>query len=398
MKTNFSIKHTKEIAALLILLSCASEKSLTEDKHSTYHHPFPKIVVGGESTGKVSIIKDGRIYKTTQIPGAVFHQVMFSKDGKYVFAAASNQNKVYVFDGEELTLIKEIDVGEHPSHMDTDDSGQVISVTNEDSGDVSFISVSELNEIARIGGFSIPHFARYYNGFWFVANFGAPKISVVNLDKKALETEITSDLLPKCSEEQEECAFFDVSIRKDIGQGLASHSSSGYIIDFDAKNLKVNKVLTNEDKKLSQIYTELKDKEAFKTMLSPFDSIGWTIFKGGVIGYDFVARDISFFWKHEQIFSSQVGIEYPGKFFVLLQDKTNIAVINKNGALEKIIDVQGNPGEGIYHDGHIYVFVLKENATDILAIHGDGSYVKIAELDSPIAEGIHVPGAYPHCH
>ncbi|MCS7212779.1 MAG: beta-propeller fold lactonase family protein [Candidatus Calescibacterium sp.] len=379
------------LSSFSFLSSCAKED---DNKAKTEFKPPEKIVLGGEALGKIALIKNGKIHKIQTIQGAVFHQVMFSKDGKYIFAAASNHNKVYVFDGENLDLVKEIPVGEHPSHMDLDDSGEILAVNNEDSGSVSFISVSKLEEVNRVSGLSIPHFPRYYNGFWFISNFGAPKISVINKDK--IEFELTDPKLPECAE-GEECAFFDVSIRKDIGQGLASHTQTGYIVDFDAKNIKINKIITNQHPKISSIYTR-DNMEAFKTMISPFDSVGWTVFRGGVVLYDFVARDVYSVWKYQEEFSSQFGIEYPGKIFVLLQDKNKIAILNRFGALEKIVNLDGIPGEGIYYNNYVYVFVIKKGSTDIIALDGDGNVHKIAETDFEPAEGIHIPGAYPHCH
>lgn len=382
------------LAFSLVLSYCSKEN---DEKSRTFVVP-EKIVLGGETTGKIALVMNGRVHKIAHVQGAVFHQVMFSRDGRYVFAAASNLNKVYVFDGESLNLVKEIEVGRHPSHMDTDDSGELIAVVNEESGDVSFISVSKLVEVGRVSGFSVPHFARYYNGFWFVANFGAPKISVIRTSDLKVETELTDRRLPECPEGNEECAFFDVSIRKDIGQGLASHVQSGAIVDFDPKDMRINKVITRDHPKLS--FMREDNIEAYKANLSPFDSIGWIVFRGGVVGYNVVARDVEFVWRHTNKFTSQFGIEYPGKLFVLMQggDEKGVAILNRHGYLEKIVDVGGIPGEGIYHNGHVFIFVEREATTDILAIDGSGNVRKVAEVEFNDGEGIHIPGAYPHCH
>jgi hypothetical protein len=378
----------------LYLSSCAQQKENLIPENIIP----PKIVIGGESSGKIALIKkqDGTKQQTfiNEVNGAVFHQVMFSHDGKYIFAAASNLNKVYVFDGESLSLIKEIDVGEYPSHMHIDDEGKILAVTNEDSNDISFISVEKLEEVKRIKGFSTPHFARYYNGLWFVANLTANKISVVDIEKGIVK-EIEVKGVPECAE-HEECAFFDVSVRG--GTGLASHIKSGKIIEFNPKTLEiVNEVSKENNHLLAKAYEGLKEINAFRTTISPFDPAAYTVFSKGVVIYDYVARSVFGVLNTDEEFFSQFAIEYPGKVFVLMHDKNKILIASKF-KIEKIVDIDGTPGEGIYHNGYIYLFSDKGNTTSIWAMNGEGEKYKIAEIEFDTPEGIHIPGAYPYCH
>ncbi len=381
-------------SSLILFTSCAQQK----EKDIPESAIPPKIVIGGEVSGKIALIKkqDGVRNQviTNEVKGAVFHQVMFSHDGRYVFAAASNLNKVYVFDGETLSLIKEIEVGEHPSHMHIDDEGKILAVTNEESNEVSFISVERLEEIRRIGGFYTPHFARYYNGLWFVANLTKNQISVVDV-QKGIVKEIEVKNVPDCAE-NEECAFFDVSIRNDVG--IASHIKTGKIIEFNPKTLEiVNELGRENNHMLAKAYEGLKEINSFRTTISPFDPVAYTVFSKGIIVYDYVARSLFNILKTDEEFFSQFVIEYPGKAFVLMHDKNKILIASKF-KIEKIIDVPGVPGEGIYHNGYIYLFVDQGEKTSIWAIDGQGEKFKISEIEFSTPEGIHIPGAYPHCH
>ncbi len=374
--------------------SCAQQKEKTIPENAIP----PKIVIGGESSGKIALIKkqNGTRQQSiiNEVKGAVFHQVIFSHDGKYIFSAAQNMNKVYVFDGENLSLIKEIEVGEHPSHMHIDDENKILAVVNEESNDVSFISIERLEEIKRIKGFSTPHFARYYNGLWFVANLTKNEISVVDIEKGIIK-EIEVKGVPECAE-NEECAFFDVSIRNDVG--IASHIKTGKIIEFNPKTLQVvNEVSKENNRFLAKAYEGLKEINAFRTVISPFDSVAYTVFSKGVILYDYVARSIFNVLTTDEEFFSQFVIEYPAKAFVLAHDKNKILIASKF-KIEKIIDIPGVPGEGIYHNGYIYLFVNQGENTSIWAIDGQGEKFKISEIEFATPEGIHIPGAYPYCH
>ncbi len=396
------IKKATHILLMCGILSVGCAKSEDKENKLPYDVIPEKIVLGGETEGKIAIIINGKTVRIKQVPGAVYHQVMFSKDGRYAFAANSAQNKVDVFDGETGALVKSISVGEHPSHMDIDDANKIVAVVNEDSGDVSFISVDTLEEIARVSGFSTPHFARYYNGFWFVANFSDNRISVVNLDAKKIEKDLRLESVPPCKEKDgtpDECAFFDLSINKEIGMGLASHNRTGTILSFDAKNLRIDRVIGEEHNKLSPVYSKLDDKGAFKSNAHTFGgSIGYVIFKKGVIGYNFVARDIWWVWEYPEEFFSQFGIEYPGKLFLIMHDKKKVAILNSKGGLESMIEFDEIPGEGIYHNNYVYLFAQGKGYTRIYALDKDGKKYLVSEIDFAEAEGIHIPGATPHCH
>lgn len=376
----------------IFIYSCATEKEVSENK---FFSPPEKIVLGGEATGKIALVKDGEISKIAEIPGAVLHQVIFSHDGRYIFAASQNQNVVYVLDGENLQVIKEISVGEHPSHMSFDDSGRILSVVNEDSGEVSFISTYDLVEIKRVKGFSTPHFARYYNGLWYVANLSANKISVVDYEKGEIISEIEIENTPPCQKD-EECAFFDISVREGIG--VASHIKTGKIVIFNPNTLKVERIIDESNPSISRAYSRFDVKDAFRTIISPFDPVFWTAFRGGVISYDFVAGHIRFVWESEKPLFSQFVIEYPGKAFVLEHKAQKVLIFSKYGYLEKEIKVNGIPGEGLYYNGFVYIFVIGDNLSEIVAIDGKGNTIKIAEFDFSPAEGIHIPKAYPYCH
>jgi len=378
----------------LYLSSCAQQKENLIPENIIP----PKIVIGGESSGKIALIKkqDGTKQKIiiNEVNGAVFHQVMFSHDGKYIFAAASNLNKVYVFDGENLSLIKEIEVGEHPSHMHIDDEGKILAVTNEDSNDVSFISVEKLEEVKRIEGFSTPHFARYYNGLWFVANLTANKISVVDIEKGIVK-EIEVKGVPEC-DENEECAFFDISVRG--GTGLASHIKSGKIIEFNPKTLEiVNEVSKENNHLLAKAYEGLKEINAFKTTISPFDPVAYIVFSKGVVVYDYVARSVFNILNLSEEFFSQFAIEYPGKVFVLMHDKNKILIASKF-KIEKIVDIDGTPTKGLYYNGYVFVLVHEGKKGSVWAIDGEGEKYKISDVEFEHLHGIHIPGAYPYCH
>jgi hypothetical protein len=80
-----------------------------------------------------------------------------------------------------------------------------------------------------------------------------------------------------------------------------------------------------------------------------------------------------------------------------MHDKNKILIASKF-KIEKIVDIDGTPGEGIYHNGYIYLFSDKGNTTSIWAMSGEGEKYKIAEIEFDTPEGIHIPGAYPHCH
>lgn len=389
-------KKLPSLIALFILFTltqCAEKETNTNTKKDYIPQ---KIVVGGETSGKILLIKNGKEKLMQEIKGAVFHQVIMSHDGKFIFAASSNQNKVYVFDGDNLSLIKTIDVGEHPSHMSFDDEGKILSVVNEDSGEVSFISVERLEELKRFSGFSTPHFARFYKNLWFVANFSSNRISVVDLEKGIVKELIPSGI-PEC-EKNEECAFFDVSVRS--GTGLAFHKKTGKIIDFNPNTLEIAKITGKENSQLlKEAYSGLEDIGSFRITISPFEPIAYGVFSKGVIMYDYVARDIFNIWISDEKFFSQFLIEYPGKVFVLMHDKNKIAILSKF-KLEKVIDVGGVPVEGIYYNGYIYVFVTdeKNQRTKLLALDGEGKIFEIADENFFPAEGIHIPGAYPYCH
>jgi DNA-binding beta-propeller fold protein YncE len=378
---------------LFALTQCAEKETNTNTKKDYIPQ---KIVLGGETSGKILLIKNGKEKIIQEIKGAVFHQVIMSHDGKFIFAASSNQNKVYVFDGDNLSLIKTIDVGEHPTHMTFDDEGKILSVVNEDSGEVSFISVERLEELKRFSGFSTPHFARFYKNLWFVANFSSNRISVVDLEKGIVKELIPSGI-PEC-EKNEECAFFDVSVKS--GTGLAFHKKSGTIIEFNPHTLEITKLTGKENSPLlKKAYEGLEDVSAFRIVLSPFEPIAYGVFSKGVIMYDYVARDIFNIWISDEEFFSQFPIEYPGKVFVLLHDKNKIAILSKF-KLEKIIDIEGVPVEGIYYNRYVYVFVTdeKNQRTKLLALDGEGKIFEIADENFFPAEGIHIPGAYPYCH
>lgn len=391
-------QNQKKLLFLLIstIIFTSAQCAQNETNQNTKKDYIPeKIVIGGETSGKILLIKNGKEKLLQEIKGAVFHQVIMSHDGKLIFAASSNQNKVYVFDGDNLSLIKTIDVGEHPTHMSFDDEGKILSVVNEDSGEVSFISVERLEELKRFSGFSTPHFARFYNNLWFVANFSSNKISVVDLEKGIIK-ELIAPGIPEC-ERNEECAFFDVSVRS--GTGLALHKKSGTIIEFNPHTLEIAKLVGKENSLLKKAYEGLEDVSAFRIVISPFEPVAYGVFSKGVIMYDYVARDIFNIWVSDEKFFSQFPIEYPGKVFVLMHDKNKIAIFSKF-KLEKTVEVGGVPVEGIYYNGYIYVFVADEKThkTKLLALDGEGKTFEIAEEDFFPAEGIHIPGAYPYCH
>ncbi len=377
----------------------------------------PKIAISFEGEPKAVLIKtDGKnvaqIIDWMAEQGA-FHQIIFSYDGKLVFIANSTENMIHVLDGETFTLIKNIKVGSHPTHMSLSEDGKILAVVSEGSGETHFISIDKLETVGVISGLHTPHFPRYSEGKWFIANASANVITVVDAQNYKVINELSVDGEPKICPQEQECGFFDVGVKSIAKLGAGVHSSTGKFILFNTENLNILKkdmIQLNLNPPLNPMHHHDSNEEqtnhiadqimAKVPVLSQYDQMLYIPFVKGV----YIYNTISALQEHLVMFSEtyipDTATEIPSGVLIPMFDRNKVAIVSRRGEIKKVIDVGGNPSMVSLWNDTAFLVVLTEDAkkANVISINQEGDMHLIAELEGKSAHGIHIPGVYARCH
>jgi YVTN family beta-propeller protein len=152
----------------------------------------------GGTISKIEV-KDNKVVETLQAEGVV-HNIQLSPDGKVVAATLvphtegghgghsdhgdGSPGKVLFYDAYTNDLLKEVEVGNHPAHVDYSGDGKYVLVTNNEDNTVSVIDLATYEIVKTIPTGNGPHGFRISadSKFAYIANMGEDTVSVINLE------------------------------------------------------------------------------------------------------------------------------------------------------------------------------------------------------------------------
>ena len=175
------------------------------------------------------------VIKRIKTGGKENHMAELTADFSQVFVTSSATDEGVLIDARKLEVTGTLPITGHPSHITRTPDDRKFAVMMEDTNEVAFVDVDNMDVSTRIGGFSTPHFMRFSpDGNWgYVANIGGNRISRVDMQTMKLVGEISLDGYADRREIQEEGGFADAQVASD-GTLYAAHHSSGRVITIDS--------------------------------------------------------------------------------------------------------------------------------------------------------------------
>ncbi len=201
--TTESIEHSTE--------STSTESNAIED--SAERVVFYYTANEGGSITKVDASTD-EVVKTIQVDGMV-HNVQVSPDNKMLGATVvpmsdhhkedgedkhshvhgdedAEAGKVIFYDLETDEVVKSLDVGSHPAHIDFTHDGRYVLVTNTEENNVKVIEADSFSIIKSIETGKGPHGFRISadSQYAYIANMNEDTVSIINLQTMTEESRV----------------------------------------------------------------------------------------------------------------------------------------------------------------------------------------------------------------
>ncbi|KGK89148.1 40-residue YVTN family beta-propeller [Desulfosporosinus sp. HMP52] len=219
----------------------------------------------GGSISKVDV-STNKVVETIKQEGSV-HNVQVSPNGKILGATLVPEGSMSSMSGDahmEMKgialfldtsndqLIKKVEVGEHPAHIDFTNDGKYALVTNNESNNVSVIDLSSYQVIKTIGTGNGPHGFRISKDskFAYVANLGSDTISVLDLIVFKEVTKIKVGKTP-----------ITTAVTSDGKTMFASVNAENSLAMVDLATKKIDKIAVGTGP--AQIYLQSDDKNIF---------------------------------------------------------------------------------------------------------------------------------------
>jgi YVTN family beta-propeller protein len=266
----------------------STDTNTTVDTDTPESESFYYTANEGGSITKINSSTD-EVVKTIQVDGLV-HNVQVSPDNKLLGATVVPMNdhhgeddgqdkdshshgdesaeagKVIFYDIATDEMIKSIDVGSHPAHIDFSNDGKYVLVTNTEENNVTVIDLSTFTVAKLIETGKGPHGFRISadSQYAYIANMSEDTVSVVNLqtmtEEKRLKvgqtpvtTGVTSDekLLVATLHVENMVAIVDLATKQvekvEVGNGPAqvyvdSNSNIAYVANQGSKDSPSNSV------------------------------------------------------------------------------------------------------------------------------------------------------------
>src|SRR5262249_27550213 len=136
-----------------------------------------------------------QIIGNLDVRGSHDHMAELNADFTKGYVDSPGTNETVVFDTATLQETKRVKLGSEPTHLALGRDGRLLGIVNEYSNEVSFVDTAKDEEVARLGGFFLPHFVRFApdGRYAYVANNGAYHITRVDLTTLAIDGHIALD-------------------------------------------------------------------------------------------------------------------------------------------------------------------------------------------------------------
>lgn len=267
------------ILAAALLISCdngatdndtdngQSDDEQNETETPVVDEPVPATVCyTANESGSISIIdlETNKVVNSIKTDG-VTHNVQVSPDGKILAATVAARmdegndtnemgmnGKVLFYDTSSNELINQVEVGEHPAHVDFTTDGKYAVVANNEDNTVSIIDMSSYKVIETVETGEGPHGLRITrdNTLAFVANMGEDSLSIISLvnlshlNKRTIgKTPVTTAIAPD-----------DVTV-------LATLNGEDALAIYDMGSGKIDKI--NVGKGPAQVFVQSDGKFAY---------------------------------------------------------------------------------------------------------------------------------------
>jgi DNA-binding beta-propeller fold protein YncE len=344
------------------------------------------------------------------------HMSMLSADGRKMFITAANLDTLVVVDTVSRQVVREIGLGEHPTHAEVCpgcgvDGHDQLWVVNEGGdhheepagaaeethpGSIAIVDMVT-DEVVRTfsdPSLLVPHFVRFQGRTAYIPSIGGNQITVVNIDTFQVEDVLLLEGQTEpgpCAGDP--CGFADAQIDQN-GVLAAAHIETGRVLTYDTLSRTRFPDLTSGNRPWSVFVDTLSN--AYDTSMMP----NWGDETVSVI--DRVQkREVARSAEGDQ---ESYGVNYSpmaeGEAFVLNTVKERVAVIDRTtGELIERLDVGGTTetasttGDGRY-------LLLPLSSTNQFAVLDVATHAEVARFDDvgTYPWSVTTVGGQNYCH
>jgi YVTN family beta-propeller protein len=344
------------------------------------------------------------------------HMSMLNGDGSKMYITAANQDVLVVVDTTTLEVVRQIGLGEHPTHAEAcpgcgvdghdqlwvvNEGGDHHEGAEEEEGAVRPGSVSIIDMVTDevVRTFShpsliVPHFVRFRDRMAYIPSIGGNQITV--LDRETFEVQDVL-LLEGAGEagpcSGDPCGFADAQIDQN-GLLVAAHIETGHVLSYDTVTNTRRPDLVTGNRPWSIFVDPLSN--VFDTHLMPNWGDSTVSVIDRVRGSE-IARS-------SEGDRESYGVNYSplaeGEAFVLNTIKERVAVIDRtSGELIESLQVGGTTetasttGDGRY-------LLLPLSSTDQFAVYDVTTHAEVARFDDvgTYPWSVTTVGGQNYCH
>jgi len=322
------------------------------------------------------------------------HMSMLNGDGSKMYITAASQDTLVVVDTTTLEVVRQIGLGEHPTHAETcpgcgvDGHDQLWVVneggehaeTGEGEAHPGSISIIDMVTDEVVNTFSdpsmvVPHFVRFHDHMAYIPSIGGNQITVLDRDTfQVADVLLLEGVTEPGACAGDPCGFADAQIDRD-GLLVAAHIETGHVLSYDTVTHTRRADILAGNRPWSIFVDTLSN--AFDTNMMP----NWGDSTVSVI--DRVQRrEVARSPEGDQ---QSYGVNYSplaeGEAFVLNSVKERVAIIDRmSGELIEGIDVGGTTetasttGDGRY-------LLLPLSSTNQFAVYDVSTHSEVARFD-----------------
>jgi YVTN family beta-propeller protein len=416
-------RKLRGVSLAALAIACGSSDDATSETNVSAEDLGNRAYVISEESNDLFVVDLSTMTEVGKIDTSVAaeangnHMSMLNRDGSKMYITAANQDALVVVDTTTLEVVRQIGLGEHPTHAEVcpgcgvDDHDQLWIVNeggdhhegdvDEEEGAVRAGSVSIIDMVTDevVRTFSdpsliVPHFVRFHDRRAYIPSIGGNQITVLDRDT----FEVTEVLLLEGASEAgpcsgDPCGFADAQIDQN-GLLVAAHIETGHVLSYDTVTNSRRPDLVTGNRPWSIFVDPLSN--VFDTHLMPNWGDSTVSVIDRVRGSE-IARSL----EGDQ---ESYGVNYSplaeGEAFVLNSVKERVAVIDRtSGELIERLDVGGTTetasttGDGRY-------LLLPLSSTNQFAVYDVTTHSEVARFDDvgTYPWSVTTVGGQNYCH
>lgn len=274
---------------------------------------------------------DGTVHNVQVSPnGSIIGATLIPGDGEHDGGghAEGINGKAIFYDIESNELIKEVEVGSHPAHIEFTDNGKYAVVTNNEDHNISVIDMEKIEVVNTVETGKGPHGFRISKDSKkiYIANMGEDTVSVISLETMTEEKKIEVGQTPVTT-----------GITSDGKTLVVSLNSENKLAIVDLTTNIIEKVQVGEGP--AQVYIDVTDQYAYVANQGSKDSPSNTLSVIELATKKVVSTIETGKGAHGVVSSSDNKRVYVTNMF---EDTVSIIDVETNKVIETI-DVKGVP-------------------------------------------------------